>query len=244
MRLTTRAAGLLAVAAALPLALTACSSSDGSDGSGTAGSSGGATASAAAKSPAPLTGARLKKALAPASFFGAGYAVDPSGARDTGTDYQEPSSDPAALAKPDCTKFGGTSWLAITGDEGVSFAQNDYVNSATTTDIAQQIDTFRGTGARTVLTHLRKAAEACPTYRDADTKSTVKVTGTATAALGDAAYTLTLTDPTWENGTTLIAVRVGPSVISVMSTDGKDNGAATAGKLAAKISDAVSAAQH
>ncbi|WP_338699433.1 hypothetical protein V2W30_23390 [Streptomyces sp. Q6] len=242
MRITapTRAAALLAVAV-LPFALTACSSGD-SDGS--AGSQGAASSpSAAPTSHNPdeglATGADLKKALAPASFFGAGYKVDPDGVRDTGTSFQKQSADPAAPAKPDCTKFGGTSWIALTGDEGVSFAQNDYVNDDSSADIAQEIDVFRGTTATTVMRHLRKVVAACPTYKDADTKSVVKVAGTAASGLGDEAYAITLTDPTWTNGTTLIAVRKGTAVVSIMSTDGHDNGAATAKKLAAKVTAAV-----
>ncbi|MCX4827495.1 MULTISPECIES: hypothetical protein [unclassified Streptomyces] len=237
MRTAVRAAAVLALAA-LPLTLTACSSG-GSHDSDDAGK----TASKTSRDPdAGLAkGARLKSALAPASFFGAGYRIDQDAARDTGDTYQEPSSDPAALSKPDCTKLGGTSWLALTGDEGVSFAQNDYANEKTTADIAQQADVFRGKTAATVMRHLQKAVASCPTYKDADTKSDVKVAGTATSGLGDEAYTITLTDPAWENGTTLIAVRTGSAVVTVMSTDGHDNGAATAKKLAAKDTTAVAA---
>ncbi|MGY0486079.1 hypothetical protein [Streptomyces sp. WG-D5] len=238
MRTAVRAAAVLAMAA-LPLTLTACSGSDADSGKD-------AAKPAAKKSDQDpnaglAKGADLKKALAPASFFGAGYQVDPDGARDTGTAYQEPSSDPAALSKPDCTKLGGTSWIALTGDEGVSFAQNDYVNAKTTADIAQEIDVFRGDQAATVLAHLKKAVAACPSYKDTDTKSEVKVTGADTGGLGDEAYTITLTDPAWENGTTLIAARKGTAVVSVMSTDGHDNGAATAKKLTKKLTAALPA---
>lgn len=237
MRTAVRAAAVLAVAT-LPFTLTACSGSDG-DGGGDKGAAKPTATSDKAPDAGLAKGADLKKALAPASFFGAGYKVDASGARDTGTTYQEPSSDPAALSKPDCTKLGGTSWIAITGDEGVSFAQNDYVNAKTTADIAQEIDVFRGDTAATTLKHLKKTIAACSTYKDTDTKSEVKVAGTDTAGLGDEAYTITLTDPVWENGTTLIAARKGTALVTVMSTDGHDNGAATAKKLAAKITAAL-----
>ncbi|MFZ3570091.1 hypothetical protein ACOKM5_24090 [Streptomyces sp. BH097] len=239
MRTAARAAALLA-AAALPLALTACSSKD----SGATGDKD-ATASAAKSAQDPnaglAKGAELKKALAPASFFGVGYQVDKAAARATGTTYQKQSSDAAALGKPDCTKFGGTSWIAVTGDEGVSFAQNDYVNEKTTADIAQEIDVFRGKQAATVLQHLKKTVATCPTYKDVDTKSEVKVAGADTGGLGDEAYTITLTAPSWENGSTLIAARKGTAVVTVMSTDGHDNGAATAKKLAARLTGALPA---
>ncbi|MEU6276308.1 hypothetical protein ABZ871_28440 [Streptomyces populi] len=229
MRHLSLAAKALLAAAVLPLALTACSSS----ADGTSDTS--ATAKKPAKDPNAglLTGAQLKKALAPASFFAAGFAVDPSGARDTGTTYTAPSSSPAA--KPDCKLLGGTSWISITGASGVSFAQNDYVNKNTSEDIAQEIDTFRGTTAVKVMADLKKAVASCPTYPDADTHTKVKVTGADTPGLGDAAYTITLTDSAWENGSTLIAAQSGTDVVTVMSTDGHDNGAATAKKLIARI---------
>ncbi|MER5474046.1 hypothetical protein ABZX90_15160 [Streptomyces sp. NPDC002935] len=227
MRHPSRAAKALLAAAVLPLALTACASANGTS-----------SPSATAKKPKDpnaglLTGAQLKKALAPASFFATGFAVDPEGARDSGTTYTAPGSSPAP--KPDCTLLGGTSWIAITGDSGVSFAQNDYVSKATSEDIAQEVDTYRGTTAATVLTDLEKAVTACATFPDSDTHTAVKVTGTTTSGPGDAAYTVTLTNSAWENGTTLIAARSGTDVVTVMSTDGHDNGAATAKKLAARI---------
>jgi hypothetical protein len=65
------------------------------------------------------------------------------------------------------------------------------------------------------------------------------VTGQTASGLGDAAYTVTLTDSAWTNGTTLIAARVGTNVVTVMSTDGHDNGAATAKKLTQQIVGAL-----
>lgn len=228
MRHPSRSAKALLAAAVLPLALAACSS-------GTTVQSSSATTTKAPKDPNAglLTGAQLKKALAPASFFAAGFAVDPSGERDSGTAYVAPSSSPAP--KPDCSLLQGTSWIAITGDSGVSFAQNDYVSKNTSEDIAQEVDTYRGTTSTTVLKELETAATACATFTDSQTHSKVKTTGATTPGLGDGAYTITLTSSAWENGTTLIAVRTGTDVVSVLSTDGHDNGAATAKKLAAQI---------
>ncbi|GHD95739.1 hypothetical protein [Streptomyces naganishii] len=233
MRLPSRAARALALAA-LPLALAACGSS------GSSGQSGDAKSSAApSKDPNAglLTGAQLKKALAPASFFHPGFAVDPSAARDSGDTYAPPSTAPAA--KPDCAKLDGTGWIGITGVTGVSFAQNDYVNKNTSEDIGQEIDAYRGTTAADVLKAVEKTAGACHGFTDSQTHSRVKVTGRAVSGLGDGAYTLTLTDPAWENGTTLIAARSGTDVVSVLSTDGHDNGAATARKLAERLVGAL-----
>ncbi|MFH9982890.1 hypothetical protein ACH4ND_27340 [Streptomyces sp. NPDC017179] len=236
MHFASRAARVLALAT-LPLALTACGSS-GSSGSGSSGSGGHASsASTGDPNAGLLTGTQLKKALAPASFFASGFAVDPSGARDSGDTYTPPSTAPAA--KPDCARLGGTAWIDIAGISGVSFAQNDYVSKNTSEDIAQEIDAYRGTTAARVMEALEKAVTACPGFTDSQTHSKVKVTGRATSGLGDTAYTITLTDSAWENGTTLIAARVGTNVVSVMSTDGHDDGAATAKKLTERIVTAL-----
>ncbi|MGK5693295.1 hypothetical protein ACSNOJ_10395 [Streptomyces sp. URMC 128] len=228
MRLASPAVKVLAVAA-LPLALAACSSGSSSSGSTTA------AKPAATKDPNAnlLTGSQLKKALAPASYFPSGFAADPSLARDTGNTYQTPTTKSAA--KPHCAGLGSTSWISLTGVEGVSFAQNSYINKNTSAELDQEIDVYRGRTAADVVKDLAKVVAACPNYTDSDTHSTVKVTGASTAGLGDGAYTITLTDSAWESGTTLIATRVGTAVVSVLSTDGSDNGAASAKKLTQQI---------
>ena len=44
-----------------------------------------------------------------------------------------------------------------------------------------------------------------------------------------------MTDPAWRGGTTLVAARVGTAVVTVLSTDGADNGRASAVKLARQL---------
>ncbi|MCX4859669.1 hypothetical protein [Streptomyces canus] len=225
MRIPSRAVKALAVAA-LPLALAACSSSS----SPTA-------AEAAAKTKDPnaglLTGTQLKKALAPASYFASGFTADPSLTRDTGDTFRAPATKSAT--EPKCADFGATGWIDLSGIEGVSFAQTTYIDKNTSAELDQEIDVYRGTTSSGVMTALAKVAAACPSYMDSDTHTRVKITGAKTAGLGDDAYTITVTDDAWESGTTLIATRVGTAVVSVLSTDGKDDGAASAKKLTEHI---------
>ncbi|WP_075779168.1 hypothetical protein [Streptomyces acidiscabies] len=219
----------LAVAAALPLAPAACSSNSDSDSAPAAAAN---KAKPADPNKGILTGAALKKALAPATYFASGFEVDPTATRDTGDTYRAPET---TAAKPDCAGFGGTAWIELTGIKGVSFAQASYMNKNTTAELDQEIDAYRGTTSADVMTALKKVVAACPSYTDADTKSKVKITGTAGPALGDEAYTITLTSDAWETGTTLIASRVGTNVVSVLSTDGPSNGAGGAKKLTEKV---------
>ncbi len=80
--------------------------------------------------------------LEPASYFPRRYRRDPAGTRDTGSGYQQPGSTP--VRKPKCRLLGATSWTSITGIDGVSFAQDDYVNKGSAAEIAQEIDVYRG----------------------------------------------------------------------------------------------------
>ncbi|MFF5533971.1 hypothetical protein ACFY71_16005 [Streptomyces cinerochromogenes] len=232
MRLSSRAATLLAVAV-LPLALSACSS-DSSSGTGAS------AAPAKAKNPNAglLTGTQLKKALAPASAFPAGFTLEADGASDSGGKFLAPSS--RKTAKPDCTRLEGTSWIQVTGFEGgVAFAQDDYVNQDKTEEVAQEVDAFQGTTAKTVMKQMQSVAAECATFTDTDTHAKVKVKGASTAGFGDEAYTMTLTSGAWETGTTLIAARSGNHVVTVLSTAGGDDGAAAAKKVTTRILDSL-----
>ncbi|WNM35604.1 hypothetical protein RKE30_37240 [Streptomyces sp. Li-HN-5-11] len=233
MHIPSRAARVLAVAA-LPLALAACGSS-GSSGSSDSSGSKADSASSASPSKDPnaglLTGTRLKKTLAPASLFPKGFVAVPDGASDSGDQFLEPKG--GSTAKPDCTKLETTGWMSVTGAAGgVSYAQDDYMNKSKTAEIAEEVDEFSGSGATTALKDLRTVPAACAAFTDTEEHARVKAVGHTTAGLGDEAYTITLTSGVWDNGTTLLAAREGTAVVTVMSTAGSDNGAATAKKIA------------
>ncbi|GHI04167.1 hypothetical protein AQI88_35340 [Streptomyces cellostaticus] len=236
MHLPSRALKVLAVAA-LPLALAACSS--GSTDSSADKSASAEPAKAKDPNAGLLTGTQLKKALAPESYFPSGLALDASLSRDTGDSYQTPATKSAA--KPHCADLDATSWIGLTGIDGVSFAQNSHINKSASAELDQEIDVYRGSASADVMKGLAKVVAACRSYPDPDTNSKVTVTGASTTGLGDEAYAITLTDSSWENGTTLIAARVGTAVVSVLSTDGGDNGAASAKKLAAQVVTSVKA---
>src|SRR5215470_5678253 len=230
MRLLPAAA--LLTAAALPLALAAC----------TAGSPPVPEAAAGPPSAAPspaspnaglLTGTQLKGLLEPRAYFRRGYVRDAAGTRDTGPGYQQPGA--AEVAKPRCRLLGATSWTSITGISGVSFAENAYVDRASTSEIAQEIDVYRGTASRAVMRNLGAVATACPWYTDPQTGSRATVSEKASPRFAEGGYVITVTDPAWRGGTTLVAARAGTAVVTVLSTDGTDNGHASAMRLASQL---------
>lgn len=229
MRRTALAATALCLVTATAAALTGCQS--GQDKADDKPAASGAPAKAKDPNAGLLTGAQLKQALAPASVMPAGLSPVADGSVDSGTQYLAPSGKNAA--KTDCTKLETTAWLDVTGYKGgVSFAQSDFANQDQTQEVAQEIDAFQGTTATTVMQEVQRVATECATFADTTDHVKVRVKGKAAAGLGDEAYTLTLTSPQWENGTTLIAVRVGSNVATVMSTAGSGNGSAAAKKVA------------
>ncbi|GHB43592.1 hypothetical protein GCM10010347_11000 [Streptomyces cirratus] len=228
MRQISLAARLFTVAA-LPLALTACST--------IAPKAAGLAASAAAPVPDPnkglLTGSQLKTALAPASFFATGFTADPESSRDTGDGYRPPAA--TEVPTPDCTKLDKTAWTEITGITGVSFAQDAYVNKNSSEEFAQEIDVYRGTTATTVLDALGKISKGCPKYTDGDTNAKVAVTEKPLAGVGDGAWAITLTSSAWQGGTTLVAARVGTAVVTVLASSSTDTGMPGATKLTKQL---------
>jgi hypothetical protein len=238
VRISPFTVGLLATVA-LPLTLTACASGS-TAGSAAAGKrSPAATALTATQSPADpdaglLTGAQLAAALAPASFFSKGYALDASGSVDTGDTYQTQSVSP--VVAPDCTLLDGTSWIAMTGFGGASFAENDYIDKDDSQEAAQEIDVFQGSAAQTALAAIGKIAKICRSFRDSQTSSTVRVAEKPMSGLGDGGFVITLTDPQWQTGMTLEALRVKSAVVTVLSSSNESvNGASLASKLASRI---------
>jgi len=224
---------IAATAAALGLLATGCSSTPSTGTSHPTGASATAASPTAANPDAGLpTGTQLKAMLVPASWFPAGFTVDPSGSVDTGASYQQPSAPAGA---PDCAKLGATSWVLQSGTGSVSFAQNDYIDHTNSEQYAQEIDVYRGTGAEDTMAGLRRLARTCPSFHDAQTSSTVTVKLRKGPRLGDDSLTLTLDSPRWVGGTALEAVRAGTAVVTVLYSASSGTGMRQATKLATAI---------
>lgn len=235
--ISARGAASLIACAALPLSLAACSpSSLGFGESGTAGSP--TTAQASTGPDAGLPTGNLLKGDLVSKGIPAGYKLDGSGSVDTGSTYQPPTAPTSATG---CTNLDGTSWVNLAGRGSVSFAQNDYIDNATSEEFAQEIDSFQGTTAQDVMSALSDIAAKCPTFEDSATSSTVKVSVATSSSPGDGAVVITLSDSKWVGGMTLEAVRVGHSVVTVLSS--ADSGsAAIANSMAAQIATRLTAA--
>ncbi|MBR7825371.1 hypothetical protein KDK95_03555 [Actinospica sp. MGRD01-02] len=210
----------IAAAAALPLAAAGCDLpglSHASSGGPAGGSAAGAAASTSANPDAGLlTGTQLRGALV-TTGIPSGYAAVAASAVDSGSSYVSPS--PPSTAAPKCANLIASGWVNLAGYQSASFAQSDYVNNGKSEEFLQEIDAYQGSTAQSVMAGLAKLGTSCPTFKDANTKnSTVKVSVATAASPGAGSVTITLTDPSWASSATLIAVRVGPNVISVLNS--------------------------
>lgn len=228
-----RRIALTALCATAALGLTACSSSAGSTGVAAAGTQTAASATpvgdsaATPSATAPPNGNKLNSLLLPASALPKGFSINATDTTNTADGYNPPASPSAVPTSKACDAIQGVSWIDSTGLSSLSFAQNDY-SDASQNLFGQEVDGFRGSDAKTVMSAVRKVFTEC-----ADSK--IKVDGTAYSAhtthktlagLGDDAVEAVTTSPSLDGGTTLIAVRVGDLVVSTIYNDQKHTGAA------------------
>jgi hypothetical protein len=247
MSFSTSGKGAVALigCAALSVSVAACSSGGSNAAGGSTGSHATATesATAAPSSADPNaglpTGTQLKAALL-STGIPARYVLNASGSVDTGSAYQQP---PASLpaSETGCTNLDATSWVNVAGRGSVSFAQNYYVDQGSEEELAQEIDTFQGTTAQDVMTALSGIVAKCPTFKDSQTDSTVKVSVATSASPDDGAVVITLSDSAWAGSTTLEAIRVGHSVVTVLSS-ANSGSAAFAKSTATQIATRLAAA--
>ncbi|ARH89486.1 MULTISPECIES: hypothetical protein [Streptomyces] len=241
-----RAVVTVAAPAVLSFALAACSSGDtgspskaASDASAPATKQAGATGGPNA---GLLSGPRLKALLLPAGVLPKGYRADPKATRNSGNAFAPSSSAPVDLAGA-CPKLEASAWIQTTGIESASFAQGDFANSAQE-EFNEEIDSFRGTEAHTVMTRLQQVLKHCARYTDTSSGASAAVTikTTAVPKTGDETLKAVLSAPEWEGGTTLVASRVGNVVITTFySVQSDDMGAAGLGltkKLVAQVQHA------
>ncbi|MHA6757232.1 hypothetical protein [Streptacidiphilus sp. PAMC 29251] len=235
---------LLLTAAALVLPLSACSSSTASTMGATAGSSTSASPAAAGTKDADpnaglKTGPQLAALLLPASAAPKGYKSVSSGTVNSGAGFQAPTTAPMDLSSV-CGKLDGTAWIAATGIGSQAFAQGDFMN-AYQEEFSQEIDTFQGTGAQTTMARLRQIFTHCKHFTETSGSTTAHMTLTSKAipGLGNQALEAVISSPTYKGGQTLVAARVGNTVVTTFyNVQASNLGSADLGytkKIVAKI---------
>ncbi|MFI9047817.1 hypothetical protein [Streptomyces sp. NPDC053427] len=239
-----RALVTVAATAVLPFALSACSSGGTGDTGGKSAASGPSAGSAAGDPNAGLlNGTRLKSTLLPVGVLPKGYHADPQATRDTGKAFEAPSPSAAVDLAGACAKLEASAWIETSGVHSASFAQADFVN-ASQEEFNEEVDSFRGSDAQTVMTRLEKVLTHCAHFKDTSNGTTASVTVKTVKVpkVGDQTLKAVLSAPEWEGGTTLVATRVGKVVVTTFySVRSGDMGAAGLGlteKIVARVRDA------
>lgn len=224
-------------AVALTALLTGCSSASTTTGA--------SSTDAVASSAVPPTsadpnaglkdGTQLKALLPSTKDLPAGFKVIPAVVRDSADVFGPPSTATAPMSSA-CKKLDTNAWIDGAGIGSAAFAQTGF-NDSYGDEIDAEIDSFRGTLAQKVMTNLRKLFAACSRYKTttSGTPTTVKVVAKAGPRVGDDSVRAVMTSPVWTGGTTLVAVRVGKAVVTILYSSSRSDLGAKAANLAATI---------
>lgn len=203
-----------------------------------------APSSAAPSSAAPLSGPQLANILLPASSMPSGYALDPSATRNTGAQLPSDSAQPVPDSQL-CQAFAQTSFIRAAGIRTGVFAQSDYVNADHSAEIAQEIDTFTGADAQQAMTRLWQAFGKCShfSYHANGTNVSSTLTRSRLAGVGDEAIKAVVVSPVFQGGDTLVAIRMGPQIITTLVSSTSQDLGASAVRYAKQIAQRLRAAQ-
>lgn len=232
-----RMGAALGVASLIVFAATGCG------GDATTHSSAGSEAAPATSTAKVLTGTKLQSLLLPASTIPKGFQLNTDGARNTGNAVAPPSSTAVAPGKI-CGMLEQTSWIRASGIGSAAFAQNDFGDAGHTNQFAQEIDTYHGDDAQKAMSGLRKAFAGCTAFTDKSNGMTarIKLVRSALPGAGDEGIKAVATSPAWQGGMTLVAIRVGSTVVTAFySSSHKDKGAAAV-RMAKRIAKNVQSA--
>jgi hypothetical protein len=212
------------------LAVSGCGNSGTTQAStGVTGSTAPAATEQATSSPTsqPLpTGTKLNSLLLNKGNFPTGFAVIAANTRNT-ADSTAPDSPSPMPTSQWCDRLTGTSWIDIGGIDSASWAQREYINSAKTETIGEEIDAFTGTDGVTVMADLWKAFGHCKSFSQAYSGMQARTTAVRSklSGVGSQAMKLVETSPTFLGGTTLVAIRVGDSIVTtIYSSEHSDLG--------------------
>lgn len=240
--MTAGLGGLVAVAAAG--CGTSAPSTTGQPATSAPATAHGSASPTASQTPAP-NGATLNTLLLPASAMPSGYQLDPSGSRNTGQSLPQDIAQPVPASQL-CGKLDGTGWILVGGIATADFAENDYVNSAKTAELGQEIDQFTAGDAKQVMARIWRVFGRCGTFtqRSNGTTATDTLVRSRLRHVGDGGIEAVLTAPVFYGGTTLVAIRVGNAVVTFIDSSPNSDLGAAAVTLAERIVHEIRALQN
>jgi hypothetical protein len=199
--------------------------------------------SAAPAAPAALDGSVLNSDLLPASDMPHGFAVISSATTNGGSALPEDSPSPVPAAQL-CTTLSETAWIRAAGVTTADFAETSFGNSSDTEEISEEIDAFQGTDAQRAMTALWQSFGRCHTFTETSSGVTAAMTLTKSTIGGHwAGIKAVQLSPSYDGGTTIVAVRVGYSIVTVLDSSESNDDGSGAVSIADQIASRVSAAE-
>ena len=160
-----------------------------------------------------------------------GFSEDKSGTLNTGQQLPVDSPSPVPSGQV-CQGLEQTGWIGAGGISTGDFAQSDYLNAGHSAEVAQEIDVFTGNDAQQAMTTLWAQFGHCASFSYPSNGTTEKATmkRKRLTGAGDEAIEAVSVSPGFEGGLTLVAVRVGSAIITVLdSSPAGDLGAPAVG---------------
>ena len=193
---------------------------------------------------APLSGPQLAGILLPASSMPSSYKVNPSATRNTGSQLPADTAQ-AVPASQLCATFTQTSCIRAAGINTGDWAQSDYVSADQSQEIALEIDIFTGTDAQQAMTTLWQELGKCSSFSYTSNGTTVTSTlkRSRLAGVGDEAIKAVIVSPVFDGGETLVAVRMGPQIITTLDSSSGDDLGSPAMGYAEQIAQRLRAAE-
>jgi hypothetical protein len=203
--------GLVAAVASLIAGCSAASSSSGASPQ--------PSAPVTASSATLPSGSRLAGILLPGSSMPSGYKVDPSTTRDTGGELPSDAAT-AVPASQVCQDFTETAYIQVAGISTTDFAQSNYLNADRTEEVAEEIDVFTGTDAQKVMATLWQELGRCASFSYQSSGTTVSNTlkRSQLPGEGDDAIKAVIVSPVFDGGETIVAIRVGSQIITMLDS--------------------------
>jgi hypothetical protein len=161
------------------------------------------------------------------------YKINPDVTRDSAEVFGPPVA-PVEPTRASCKELATNLWIQGAGIESASFAQTGFGDDIGS-EIDAELESYRGDDAKKVMANARTLFTLCAKFKmqvKGAGRATIKVVSKPGPKIGDESVRAILTSPVWEGGSTLLAVRVGTEVVSILSSSARSNGGPAAAKQA------------
>jgi hypothetical protein len=194
--------------------------------------------------PAVLDAKTLNSTLLTIRDMPKDYVADSSATRYNGSAV--PDDSPSAVpASRQCTVLDQTSWIRDSGVYTPDFAQADFVNSANTEEINEEVDAFEGSAdTEQAMAGLWQAFGRCASFTETSSGVDAKITMTRSMIGGKWTGIKSVElSPAYIGGDTMVAIRVGYAIVTVFDTTESSNDGSAAVSMAEQIANRVKAAE-